>query len=207
MDIVKLIVSLGLVCVIGCAALVWVNDVTAEPRRVVNAEILRDNLQDVLPADMQDVSWYMKQSFEGTPVYVARDKMRAVAVVKTSGSGFGGPIDLLVGIDLNTDKIVRIITTAHSETPGLGSQATDRKVKKSIWKKSTLKPGEIPANKFLDGNFIDMEATSFSLDGSGASQKISGVSGATYSSRGVVQAVNAACAVYQMHKNEIVKGE
>ena len=52
--------------------------------------------------------------FKGKPDEVA---------FESSGKGFGGDIGLMVGVDPNTDKIVGVGVTTHSETPGVGSRA------------------------------------------------------------------------------------
>lgn len=44
-------------------------------------------------------------------------------VLEGSGKGFGGPVGIVVGVDLETDKIVGVRVTTHSETPGVGSRA------------------------------------------------------------------------------------
>ena len=50
--------------------------------------------------------------------------LKAVAF-ETKGAGFGGDLGLMVGIDLETDKIIKARVTTHSETPGIGSRAKD----------------------------------------------------------------------------------
>ena len=52
------------------------------------------------------------------------DGSKAVAF-EAKGAGFGGDIGLMVGIDLETDKIIEARVTTHSETPGIGSRAKD----------------------------------------------------------------------------------
>lgn len=44
-------------------------------------------------------------------------------VLEGSGKGFGGPVGIVVGVDLKTDKIVGVRITTHSETPGVGARA------------------------------------------------------------------------------------
>ena len=52
------------------------------------------------------------------------DGSKAVAF-ETKGGGFGGDVGLMVGIDLETDKIIKARVTTHSETPGIGSRIKD----------------------------------------------------------------------------------
>ncbi len=52
------------------------------------------------------------------------DGSKAVAF-EAKGAGFGGDVGLMVGIDLETDKIIKARVTTHSETPGIGSRVKD----------------------------------------------------------------------------------
>lgn len=44
-------------------------------------------------------------------------------VFESSGKGFGGEVNIVVGVDLTTDKIIGVGVTTHEETPGVGSRA------------------------------------------------------------------------------------
>nr|NJM03930.1 RnfABCDGE type electron transport complex subunit G [Desulfobacula sp.] len=111
------------------------------------------------------------------------DGSKAVAF-ETSGTGFGGSIGLMVGISLETDTIVGVRVTTHSETPGIGSRAKDN-----------LSFVTQFAGKGLDTNF------SVKADG-GA---IDAMSGATVTSKAVSVAANQAKEIYRTLKPEIVK--
>lgn len=111
------------------------------------------------------------------------DGSKAVAF-ETKGSGFGGPVGLMVGIRLDTDSIVDVRVTTHSETPGIGSRAKDNLSFVSQF-----------SGKGLDTNF------SVKTDG-GA---IDAMSGATVTSKAVSLAATQAKEIYQKLKPEIVK--
>ncbi len=97
------------------------------------------------------------------------------------GSGFGGDIGVMVGVDISNDKLIGIGVTTHTETPGIGSRAqTD--------------PG-FPAQ------FADLEFGEFKVKGDGG--KIDALSGATITSRGVCTAVSEAKKMYSRIKPEI----
>lgn len=208
-DIVKLFVSLGLVCAIGCAALVFVDRKTQEPRRAVAEKTLNDNLLMVLPAGSSCVFDSSKKiEKDGVVFHRAYDNGKLAAIVaETSGAGFGGAINALVGIDVTTGKIVQVVVTGHTETPGLGTQATDRQAVKSLWRKSELKEGELPPNAFLDSSFQGKDICEFEIGKADASKPalVEAVSGATYSSKGVLAGVNKACAAFNAHKSELLK--
>jgi len=51
------------------------------------------------------------------------DGKRDTVAFEVFGKGFGGKIGVMVAVNLETDEIVGIGVTTHSETPGLGSRA------------------------------------------------------------------------------------
>lgn len=205
-DILRLCVSLGLVCLVGAAALAYVDRVTAEPRKAAAKATLTDGLKMVLPLETASIaSNEAKDAAEkekviivgGVKLYRAFDADGNVIAVaaESEAKGFGGQVKTLTGIDRN-GRIINVIVSSHSETPGLGTQATDRKEKKSIWGGSkALAAGELPPNQYLDGKYRGKAAKPFS--------SIDGVSGATYSSTAVHNAVNKACSAYEKYKSQI----
>ncbi|MEW5736189.1 MAG: RnfABCDGE type electron transport complex subunit G [Thermodesulfobacteriota bacterium] len=107
-----------------------------------------------------------------------------VVAFETSAGGFGGPIGVMVAININDDKIVGIGVTTHSETPGLGARAKeDPSFAKGFVGKSILEPLKVRA----DGGQIDALA------------------GATITSRAVCAAVTSAGDIYKKLKTEIAK--
>lgn len=48
---------------------------------------------------------------------------RAVAFETFGKGGYGGDVGLMVGIDVNDDKLIGVGVTTHSETPGMGARA------------------------------------------------------------------------------------
>lgn len=103
--------------------------------------------------------------------------------IKVAPSGYGGEIDLMVGIS-NEGKVEGIKVLSHSETPGLGANST--------------KP------EFQDqfkGKPIDKELEVVKGTASGDNQ-IQALTGATITSRAVTKGVNEAINFY----NEELKG-
>lgn len=86
-------------------------------------------------------------------------------------NGYAGPVAALVGIDASTGKSAGVIVTKQGETPGLGTNAT--------------KPG------FLDQ--FKGKATTETLAAKG---NITAITGATITSKAVVNDVNMAFADY-----------
>jgi len=111
------------------------------------------------------------------------DGSKAVAF-ETHGSGFAGPVGLMVGINLDTDSIVGARVTTHSETPGLGARAKDDPTFVSQF----------------SGMSLDKK---FAIRGDGGD--IDGMSGATFTSKGVCLAAKEAKTIYRKLKPEILK--
>ena len=103
---------------------------------------------------------------------------------ETKGGGFGGPIGLMVGINLDTDQIVQVRVTTHAETPGIGTRAKD----------------DLSFVNQFAGKGLD---TNFALKGENGA--IDAMSGATVTSKGVSLAALQAKELYQKLKPEIIK--
>ena len=63
-DILRLCVSLGLVCLVGAAALAYVDKVTTEPRKAAAKATLTDGLKLVLPLETVSIA---SNDEEGAP--------------------------------------------------------------------------------------------------------------------------------------------
>ena len=114
---------------------------------------------------------------------ILADGVKAVAF-EAKGTGFGGPIGLMVGVNIDTDEIIAARVTTHSETPGIGSRAKE--------------------DLSFVGQFAGMSmASNFGTKGQGG--EIDAMSGATVTSVGVSQAAVAAQDLYKKLKPEIVK--
>jgi len=111
------------------------------------------------------------------------DGIKAVAF-EAKGGAYGGPIGLMVGVNLDTDEIIAVRVTTHAETPGIGSRAKE--------------------DLSFVGQFAGMSmASNFDIKGKGGD--IDAMSGATVTSAGVSQAAVAAQDLYKKLKPEIVK--
>jgi Na+-translocating ferredoxin:NAD+ oxidoreductase subunit G len=110
------------------------------------------------------------------------DGKKNVVAFETYGKGFSGDIGVITAVDVDTDKIVGVAVTTHSETPGVGSKAkTD--------------PG-------FGGQFKGQPITDvFKVKADGG--QIDSVSGATISSRGVAAAVVQSGEIYKRLKDDL----
>jgi electron transport complex protein RnfG len=110
-------------------------------------------------------------------------KVNTVAT-EVFGKGFGGQIGLIVAVNIETDQIVGVSVTTHSETPGLGARA----------KSDPSFVGQFKGNPISEP---------FKVKADGG--KIDAISGATVTSRGVCGAVVLAAEIYKRLKNSIVE--
>ena len=103
---------------------------------------------------------------------------------ESSGKGFGGDIGLMVGVNLNTDKILGVGVTTMSETPGVGSRA---KTDPDFVAQFKGRPLEQTFKVKADGGQVDA------------------LSGATVTSRGVSAGLTEAGLIYKRLKPELEK--
>ena len=110
------------------------------------------------------------------------DGKKNVVAFETYGKGFGGDIGVITAVDVDTDKIIGVAVTTHSETPGVGSKAkTDPKF----------------GAQFKGQPITDV----FKVKADGG--RVDAVSGATISSRGVAAAVAQSGEIYKRLKNDL----
>jgi electron transport complex protein RnfG len=101
---------------------------------------------------------------------------------ETFGKGYGGDIGVMVGVNLDDDKIVGVGVTTHSETPGIGALAKTAPAFSAQFKGMPLKD---TFKVKTDGGQVDS------------------LSGATITSRGVSNAVTEAVKIYEKLKPQI----
>ncbi len=111
------------------------------------------------------------------------DGSKAIAF-ETKGSGYGGPVGLMVGVNIDKDKITDVRVTTHAETPGIGTKAKE----------------DLSFVSQFTGRAMD---TNFNLKGRGG--VIDAISGATITSNAVSIAAVKAKEIYEKLKPEIMK--
>lgn len=178
-EIVRLGLILCIITVIASGTLAFVNQATypviQEQIRVANDNARKqiiptaDNFELVegdFGPDVQEV--YKATSGTETVGYI----------IKNAPSGYGGPIELMVGV-LNDGTIAGAVIGTHAETPGLGAKAKDEPfISKYIGKsiENPLVVAKVPT---------------------GADNEIAAISGATITSDAVTLGVNQAVEVYK----------
>ncbi len=165
----NMVIVLTAICLVAGAALGYVNQVTAEPIRQIQAQQLADGIKAVLGADEVTIQ-STETTDEGAVVYVT-DKGKAVQA--TDPKGFGGALTVLVGFN-EEGQIQGYRVMAHSETPGLGAKAQD-------W-----------FQKGQKGDIIGKQAGNLTVSKDGG--EVDAITASTITSRAFLRCVNAAYA-------------
>ena len=164
--VLRLTLTLFLITVIVAGLLAFVNYLTADTIAEHTAEAARSAMTQVLAADdYTELPVSDAQAAAGVTA-AWRD---AGTVVRLTTNGFGGAIDLMVGVD-KENKVTGVAIISHSETASLGANCTREDFRAQF----AGKTGELAVTK--DGGDIDA------------------LTGATVTSRAVTRAVNAALA-------------
>lgn len=178
-QVIQMVVVLTLICVVCGAALSGIRSMTAE--RIVyqtlmnvqgpNVKRVLEGAENDLITDRQTIEVDGKHLL----LFVGKknDKPWAIAY-ETVASGFAGDVTIMVGYDLEKDKLTGLKVGKNSETAGVGSKVT-----------------EDPFTKQFKGLDIDLEFT-----GGPCPSGVDAVSGATYSSTAVCEALQKSVALY-----------
>lgn len=169
---------LVIICVIVSAALAGTNMLTKDKiaeQQALNAEASRKLVLSAAEAfEEKDGGAY----FEG----ITNNKTVGY-VFETSAKGYGGDINVMTGISTE-GEITGVVILNHSETPGLGANATKEDFREQY--KQPVPENGITIVKYQTPKQGEIEA----------------MTGATITSTAVTNAVNSAVEQY----NEIVKG-
>ena len=165
MYILRLTVTLLLICAVVAAVLAGVNAITKDAIAANQEKKTQDAIAAVLPG----VTGLEKQTLTGdtgivSEVYRSGDSF----AVKVLPGGFDGEITLMVGIQ--NGALTGISVISHTETPGLGAVAAARNAKGEAFR----------------SQFVGQSGTLVIGD------QVDAMSGATITSKAVVTGVNAA---------------
>ncbi len=175
-DIFVPTISLFLICIVVSFLLAGTNELTKGPIAEIQAQTAAEAMKAVCPE---------AQSFDGGKGLEA-EFYRGLAengevigyAIPSSCKGYGGDIEVMVGIDLE-GKVTGVEILSQSETPGLGANCT-KETFKDMYKQS------LP-----EGCFTVVK------DGTGGEGgRIDALTGATITSMAVTQAVNNAVDIY-----------
>lgn len=160
--------ALTLFAITAAAALLLsvVNGITAEPIAGQNARRRQAAMEAVVPgADRFSQAELVPEGTDDLHVAYKGEVLLGYCV-ELSADGFGGPMNLMVGVSEATGSVTGVSVVSHNETAGLGANAANADFLRQFWGRSgtiILGPGKVEA-----------------------------VSGATITSRAVTQGVNDA---------------
>ena len=167
--VLRISLTLLIITAVVAALLAAVNSVTAPIIAAANERKTQEAVSLVLPGgghpiDFADETGLVSEVYKGDGGYA----------VKVAPGGFGGPIEMMVGIG-NAGNVLRITVIKHAETPSLGAVAAAKG----------------SAGESFRDSFAGLSGViSVSKDGGEADT----ISGATITSRAVATGVNAALA-------------
>lgn len=177
-DILKLGVTLFAICAVAALVLGVTNNITAPVIEERNIQASNEARKTVLPEADEFKELEGMNSDIVLEVYEGiKDGQVIGYTIKTSSKGYGGAIELMVGISKDS-KITGVEIGNHSETPGLGSKATEPMFKNQYVDKDVLNSLLVVKGSTNNDN------------------EISAISGATITSNGVTNGVNAAMKIY-----------
>lgn len=179
MYILRLTLTLLLICAVVAAALAGVNAITKDKIAAIKAEKTQKAIQAVLPGcvTVKEVA-FTDDTGLVTKVYQSDMSLSSNFgaafgyAVEVAPTGFGGEITLMVGVSA-TGEVLGISIISHAETPGLGAVAAADNDKGVSFREQFT--GLISGITIGDGD-----------------NQVDALSGATISSQAIVDGVNAA---------------
>nr|WP_256346625.1 RnfABCDGE type electron transport complex subunit G [Pseudomonas gingeri] len=111
-----------------------------------------------------------------------KDGQPAAVVLQSRTQGYGGPLDLMIGIGAN-GRLLGIKTLSHSETPGLGAKIADQ--------------GNLWWQQWLGKSRADTPDSDWKLKTDGG--QFDQIAGATITSRAAVDAIHDALRYFDEH--------
>ena len=183
-DMFKLGLNLLIISAVAALLLALTNSVTAstiaQRNEQANAEarkLVLESAQDF--EQVKDVKTDNSKGVEVSEIYEAKDASgnTVVYTLKVLPSGYGGTIELMVGIDSAKGQVSGINVVSNSETAGLGAKATNPEFSDQYKGKP-------------------LEELSVLKNGTPGDTEIKAISGATITSTAVTNGVDAAIEVY-----------
>jgi electron transport complex protein RnfG len=195
-EVAKLVFVLTTICFVAALALSQVYEVTKEPIAYQKRlEVLRA-IRAVLPEidnepDQDTVHLRLDSTNRGESKEVTffrgrlNGELTGVAFVAQSHEGYGGNIEIMLGVDPQ-GTILGVEILSHLETPGLGSKITEK-----------------PFRRQFIGRRLEDTKWAVRKDGGDIDQ----ITGATISPRAVVKAVEQGLEIYQQNQAKIVEAQ
>jgi electron transport complex protein RnfG len=187
-EIVRLVVVLSAICGFSAGALTFARQHLADRIEKQNDFYVRGPALERLfkqpAADLLDNKISFTMDGLTYPVFFTRegDIITGLAVEAPGAGGYAGDIVIMVAIDLTTQRMVGMEIIQHSETPGVGAQ-----VEKAGFRRQWA---GLPA------------AERVGLTSQGG--RLDAISGATYSSRAVINGTNRIVDLVSRNRDELL---
>lgn len=184
----NMLLSLGLIALCSSALIGVIYEVTKEPISLADKQKKQDAIRQVLAdktAEIKDPVGIVVKGYSDTlfvyPSYQG-EEFAGAAIQTYSNEGYGGKIEVMVGIDPE-GNLVDYAILAAAETPGLGAKVNE-------W----FKTGK---GNILGKNPTD---TKFSVTKDGGD--VDAITASTITSRAFLEAVNAAYAALKQYQEQ-----
>lgn len=117
------------------------------------------------------------------PVFYLEEggELRGLAIQAAGHGGYGGDIVMMIGIDVTDDRLLGVEIVSHSETPGLGANV-ERADFRSQWR------------DLATAEKVELRQQGGTIDA---------ITGATFSSRAMVDGTNQVLDLLAKHRDEI----
>ncbi|MGD8916894.1 MAG: RnfABCDGE type electron transport complex subunit G [Syntrophobacterales bacterium] len=188
-DLIKMVVVLFVICATSGVVLSYVNEATKAPREYQYIKFVQEPSMKAVLTDFDNdpikerINVVVGEDGEGNPiekvVFPAKKDGKTEAVAfSASAKGYHDLIEVMVGVGPD-GKLTGISIMSHTETPGLGARIVEAKF----------------TDQFAG---LDLDTTKLASEGG----KVDALSGATFSTVGVIAAVTEALEEFPKIKEE-----
>ena len=186
--ILKLSITLLVICLVVALALGFVNGITADKIAALQEQAKQESLQAVFPdATFNELEISAEQQAAADEYGVELMYVYEVAdgsgyAIEVGPSGFSGTIDMIVGINAD-GSVAGISVISNTETAGIGTNVCSDKPNRN--------------GVGVLSQFIGMSATAdnpFSVNS--GSNRVDAISGATVTTKAITTGVNAASVIF-----------
>ncbi|MFO7821940.1 MAG: RnfABCDGE type electron transport complex subunit G [Lentisphaeria bacterium] len=212
-NILTLSLALGTVCTVAALVLGFAELKTKDLRATAKRQGELAAVKKVLPEfdndPLQDKTVLTVDDTEVAVMEARQNDSTIAYAVQALARGYGGKVEVLVGVKPDGRILHVVVLPGHQETPGLGTKATNRAKTAVITDffsdngndtEKAKPPRDLAPNKYLNQynsyNLLDKLRYRVKKDGG----ELDAVSGATISSRAVARAVSRAAAGFQKFK-------
>ena len=188
-ELIKMVVVLAVICTSSGVVLSYVNQTTEEPREYSYIKFVQEPSMKAVLSDYDNdpikerIKLAVGEDEEGNPVelvvFPAKKGGETQAIAYSAAAkGYNDLIEVMIGV--NPDgTLTGISIMTHTETPGLGARIVEPEF----------------TDQFAG---LDLDTTKLAADGG----KVDTLSGATFSTVGVIAAVSAALEQFPQIKKE-----